>query len=71
MTEFARGQEPIYPTILEFLQTIADEIPNGQNMSLQELVKHNLPAKKAREFGIMPLNMCGLTKYVTEEDKAE
>lgn len=66
-----RKQEPIYPTILEFLQIIAEEIPNGQNMSLQELVKHNLPAKKAKEFGIIPLNICGMTKYVTEEDKAE
>jgi len=63
-----RWQEPIYPTIFEVLQTIADEIPNGRNMPLHELIKHNFPANKAKEFGIMPLNVCGLTKYVTEED---
>lgn len=58
---------PIYPTILELLRYIALSLGSEYtNMPLNELVKLRLPQEIAEEWGILPINECGLTKHVDE-----
>lgn len=64
----ATHPKKIYPTILELLRYIAKFIPNGTNMPLNELVKLRLPEDVAEEFGIVPINECGLNKYDDDEE---
>ena len=55
---------PIYPTIMDLLRHIAGYIgPEYVNKPLNELVKEQIPQEVAEEWGIMPINECGLTKY--------
>jgi hypothetical protein len=61
--------EKIYPTILEVLRYIAMHIQNGTNLPLNELVKLRMPEEVAKEFGIVPINECGLSKYVLEDEE--
>ena len=66
-------EKKIYPTILELIRYIAQELPleEGQrwyDIPLNELVSYRIPEKIAKEFGIMPINENGLTKYIDEED---
>ena len=61
-------QPEIYPTFLELIHYLAADIPNGLNMPLRELVMKRVPADKAKELGLMPINECGLTKYTDEDE---
>ena len=61
-------QPDIYPTILELIHYIAADISDGLTMPLSELVMKRIPADKAEELGLIPINECGLTKY---EDGSE
>ena len=61
-------QPDVYPTILELIHYIAADIPDGLIMPLSELVMKRIPADKAEELGLVPINEGGLTKY---EDGSE
>ncbi len=58
--------QPIYPTFLELVHYLAQDIPNGLNMPLSELMMLRIPEDKAEELGLMPINECGLNKYADE-----
>lgn len=67
----AENPKKIYPTVLDILRYIGNHIPGGRDMPLNELVKYQIPEEVANEFGIMPINECGLTKYVTDDEEVE
>lgn len=60
-------QPDIYPTILEIVHYIMNEIPNSESMSMTEILNQRIPEKVAKEFGIVPLNINGVTKYCNKE----
>lgn len=61
--EWARNhKEPVYPTIRELVNYIMNKIP-GESVSYET----RIPADIAKEFNIMPINECGLTKYENRE----
>lgn len=72
----SKWQPDIYPTLLELLHHVAMRMPKREdgkdwrNIPLNELVRQRLPRSVAEEWGIIPINECGLTKYV-EEDEME
>ena len=69
-----RWQPNIYPTILELIRYIAEYLPAREDgkrwydVPLSELVHNRLPEEVAKKFAIMPINACGLNKYVEEDD---
>ena len=71
----SQWQPDIYPTILELLHLIAMHMPKREdgkdwrNIPLNELVRQRLPRDVAEEWGIIPINECGLTKYVGAESE--
>lgn len=69
-------QPNIYPTILELIRYIVEYLPAREDgkrwydIPLSELVHNRIPAEVAKKFDIMPINACGLNKYV-DDDKME
>lgn len=66
-------EKKIYPTILELVRYIAQDLPlekgqRWQDIPLNQLVNYRISEKTAKEFNIMPINACGLTKYVDDEE---
>jgi hypothetical protein len=66
-------EKKVYPTILEVVRYITQDLPleEGQrwyDIPLNQLVNYRIPEKTAKEFNIMPINECGLTKYVDDEE---
>ena len=62
---------PIYPTFLEFVTYLARKDNKGQlvNLPISELMNRRIPDAAAEELGLVPINECGLTKYVEEDIK--
>ena len=68
-------EAPIYPTILELIHYIANRLPErkdgkvwARDIPISDLVMERIPYEVAEEFGLLPINMCGLHKYVDEEE---
>lgn len=72
----AKWQPDIYPTILELVHHIATHLrPREDEKSwfkvpVEEILRQRLPRKLANDWNIAPINECGLTKYV-EDDEME
>lgn len=69
---------PIYPTILELIHYIANRMPErkdgkiwARDIPLHELVMEHIPDEVAEELGLVPINACGLNKYVEEGEESE
>lgn len=64
----------IYPTIFELIQYMAGYLParkDGKHwyeVPLNELTRNRIPEEIAKKFGIMPINACGLNKYVDDDE---
>ena len=68
-------QKPIYPTILELVHYIANRLPArndgkdwARDIPISELVMERIPDDVAEEFELVPINECGLRKYVEDDD---
>ena len=67
-------QPNIYPTILELIRHIAEYLPAREDgkhwydIPLSELVLNRIPEEVAKKFDIMPINACGLNKYVDDDE---
>ena len=67
-------QPNVYPTILELIRYAAECLPAREDgkrwydVPLGELVHNRIPEEVAKKFGIMPINACGINKYVEEDD---
>ena len=67
-------QPNIYPTILELIRYIAEYLPAREDnkrwydIPLNELVHNRIPEEIAEKFNIMPINACGLNKYVDDDE---
>ena len=66
---------PVYPTILELVHYIANRLPAREDgrdwahdIPISELVMERIPYEVAEEFNLIPINECGLHKYVENED---
>lgn len=67
-------QPNIYPTILELIRYIAEYLPTREDnkrwydIPLSELVHNRIPEEIAKKFDIMPINACGLNKYIDNNE---
>lgn len=62
--------KPIYPTIGELVNHIIADDNYDYHYTTDDWNKIKnirIPEDKAKEFGIMPINKCGLTKYEESE----
>lgn len=70
----SKWQPDIYPTLLEIVHHIAAHLPPREdgkswlNVPIREVLNQRLPRDIAEDWGIMPINECGLTKYVEEDE---
>lgn len=70
-----KNPEPIYPTILEIVRHIAAYLPEREDgkswvhdIPISDTVMERIPESIAKEFGIVPINEGGLSKYCEEEE---
>lgn len=76
MTWSKENPKPIYPTLNELIQHIANNynanniktVPKDTSVFCKMYGDKPIPENVAKEFGILPINMCGLNKYVEESE---
>ena len=59
--------KPIYPTIGELVHYIASDLYDAYGYHWDKIKDIRIPEEVAKDFGIMPINECGLTKYKESE----
>lgn len=76
MTWSKENPKPVYPTLNELIQHIANNynenniktVPKDTSVFCKMYGDKSIPENVAKEFGILPINMCGLTKYTEESE---
>jgi len=67
--------KPVYPTIGGLVAHMKNYLPERKDgkhwdsVSFEELLRQEVPKEVAEELGIVPINECGLNKYVEEESE--
>lgn len=68
-------QAPIYPKLIDLIHYIAVRMPPrndgkewARDIPLYELVQEHIPDEVAEELGLVPINECGLTKYLDKDE---
>lgn len=60
--EFSRNYpRPIYPTYRELIRSMLGE---NDEHEIENILDKRIPENTAKKFGIVPINECGLSKYV-------
>ena len=61
---------PKYPRFIDVLDNMIklSGKPEWHNMSLQKILMEEIPENVAVEYGIAPINLCGIEKYNEEID---
>ena len=65
---------PIYPSFRELIQYMCDISGRPDlytKLPAAELLDAEVPPQAAEQYGLMPLNECGLTKYVEGDMESE
>ena len=58
--------EPIYPTFGEYLRDMANHDNALSKLPLTELLDTPMPEKVAEQYKVVPLNLHGMRKYVSD-----
>lgn len=58
--------EPVYPTFGDYLRTMAGYDHNLDKIPLSELLNVEIPKDIAERYEVVPLNPCGVQKYVSD-----
>lgn len=58
--------EPIYPTFGEYLRDMANHDNALSKLPLNELLDTPMPEKVAEQYKVVPLNLHGMRKYVSD-----
>ena len=59
---FSRNHpQPIYPTYRELIRSM---LGANDEHEIEDILDKRIPEDAAKKFGIVPINECGLTKYV-------
>lgn len=65
--EFSRNYpRPIYPTYRELIRSMLGE---NDEHEIENILDKRIPEDTAKKFGIVPINECGLSKYVDESSE--
>lgn len=66
---------PKYPRFIDVFDNMisiaAKEHPTWKTTPMAKVMQEEIPAEVAEEYGIAPLNLCGINKYVDEEMNSE
>lgn len=58
--------EPVYPTFWEVTEMLIGNHKELLDKDYDELMNERVPQDTAEQYGIAPLNLCNVNKYVSE-----